>query len=126
MRNPQPMIEAMARLAGGPKSLTNGINMELYLQQAQAYDKMLESSWDRFLQGMAVMNTDHPFASVRCRELKKWGESDEFHRLMKGLDDDAQRPKCPGCSRAIEDGWKFCRSCGKSLVKPSDNHSSGD
>ncbi len=65
MKGSSSVVETMIRLAGGPKSITGTVSLDLYLQQAEAYDKLQESHWDRFLQGIAVMNMDHPFLSVR-------------------------------------------------------------
>lgn len=60
--------------------------LELYLRQADAYDKLLESNWDKILQGMAVMHMDHPFLAVRAREIVRWGESEQFRRIRAALD----------------------------------------
>jgi Zn-dependent protease with chaperone function len=116
MRSPRPMMDAMIRLAGGSRTLTGSINFELYMEQTQEYDKLLESTWDKVLQGLAVMQRDHPLNSVRCRELHHWCGGDEFQRLLQGLDQQAVRGRCPTCGRAVEDDWKFCRGCGKPIA----------
>lgn len=123
MRSPQPMMDAMVRLAGGPKSITSNVNFKLYMEQTQAYDKLLESTWDKVLQGFAVMQRDHPLNSVRCRELNNWCGSDEFQRLMRGLSEQPSGHWCPTCGTAAQVDWKYCRGCGKPLVNPSENAS---
>jgi Zn-dependent protease with chaperone function len=46
MGGSEAVVDTMIRLAGGPKSITQDVDVALYLEQAQAYDKLLESEWD--------------------------------------------------------------------------------
>jgi Zn-dependent protease with chaperone function len=118
MRSSKPMIETMIRLAGGPKAITGQVDLDLYMQQSEMYDKLLESSWDKFLQGLAVMNMDHPLLSVRARELARWGESEQFQRILASLSTSGG-PHCQQCREPIQVDWKFCKHCGKPLVQPA-------
>jgi hypothetical protein len=105
----------MVRLAGGPKSITGKVNMDLYARQAEAYDKLQDSKWDKLLQGLAIMYQDHPFLSVRTREIISWCESEHFQRLLQAAGEAekvAAAPKCPGCGHPLQEHWKFCSSCG--------------
>ncbi|MCW8133894.1 MAG: M48 family metallopeptidase [Planctomycetota bacterium] len=81
MGSDQPVVEVMARLAGGPKSITSEIDLGLYAKQAEAYDTLMESKWDQILQGMVAMSQQHPFLAVRANEIRTWCRSDEFLRL---------------------------------------------
>ncbi|OPY55899.1 MAG: heat shock protein HtpX [Pelotomaculum sp. PtaU1.Bin035] len=116
MEDHQPVVDTMIRLAGGPKSITGKVNIELYIKQAEAYDKLIdESIWDRILQGVAIMNADHPFLAVRTREIMKWSQSDHMQRILKCIREDETAPKCPVCGKALKENWKFCRSCGTKI-----------
>jgi Zn-dependent protease with chaperone function len=114
MKGTSSVVETMIRLAGGPKTLTGKVNLELYLRQAEAYDKLLDSQWDKFLQGMAVMNMDHPFLSVRAREIARWGETEHFERVLDALAQEAW-PRCGKCGTPVRADWKFCKSCGQAI-----------
>ena len=114
MKGSSPVVHTMIRLAGGPKTLTGKVNLELYLGQAEAFDKLLESQWDRLLQGMAAMSMDHPFLSVRAREVTRWGETEHFQRMVDALAQDAG-PRCRGCGTPMRSDWKFCKTCGKAI-----------
>lgn len=81
MGSDKPVVEVMARLAGGPKSITKNLNLELYAKQAEAYDQLMESKWDQVLQGMMVMSQQHPFLAVRANEIRTWCRSEAFLRL---------------------------------------------
>ena len=61
-----------ARLAGGPKSITSELNLEELAEQADLYDAFCKNGlWNKTLQTYAVMDQDHPFTSVRVREMLK-------------------------------------------------------
>ncbi|MBQ4087466.1 MAG: M48 family metalloprotease [Clostridia bacterium] len=115
MQGSSSMVETMIRLAGGSKDLTSKINADLFLQQAKDYDTLIdESKLNKALQYLMVMNQEHPFLAVRAHEIDTWCKSDDFKTLMEyanGTD-----KTCPACGALVEDGWQFCKKCGKELV----------
>lgn len=115
MQNPQPVVETMLRLAGGPKSITGGVNLDRYVEQADTYDHLLESKWDKLLQGVAVMQESHPFLSVRTREIRKWCATDHFTRLAEALRSSSSPRLCPACAQPVRSEARFCPSCGSPL-----------
>jgi Zn-dependent protease with chaperone function len=116
MGDSRPLVETMVRLAGGPKAITGNINLEAWLKQAEAYDQLNKSDWDKVLQSLAVMNNDHPFPAVRSREITKWCETDAFKRLCGTVKKLSTSPKCPKCGSMVEKQWKFCQDCGQLLA----------
>jgi len=113
MRNPEAVVTTMIRLAGGPKHLTEHVNVAEYLEQARAYDSLQDSSWDKILQGLAIMNSTHPFCSVRAREVRHWGQSDAYRRLMRAAEKIPAVSQCPRCGKPTPPVWKFCADCGQ-------------
>ena len=112
MKGSQSVVETMIRLAGGSKSITGKVNLDLYLKQAEAYDKLHESQWDKFLQGVAVMKMDHPFLSVRAREITRWCQTEQFQCILQALEQ-PEGPKCPACGASVRANWKFWNNCGQ-------------
>ena len=113
--SPEVVSSTMARLAGGPKSITAAINMAEWAEQADRYDEIYNDGiWNKTLQTYNTMMQDHPFAAVRVREILKWCETEDYSRLKASLPvlDDS---RCPRCGRLVDDSWKFCRNCGTSL-----------
>ena len=108
----QPVIETMIRLAGGPKSITGGVDIDAYAAQADAYDEMLSSTWDSVLQGVAIMAQSHPFAAVRVREIRDWAARPEFGAFAQALTENESARRCPGCGACTEAAWQFCQQCG--------------
>jgi len=58
---------------------------------------------------------DHPFPTVRAREITRWCESEDFQRIQRGLCDESSTLKCAKCGETIAEDWKFCRKCGQAL-----------
>lgn len=104
---PKATISLMSRLAGGPKSITDDINLVELAEQADKYDAICkDGAWNRVLQTYAIMGNDHPYTSVRIRETLRWVASDSYQKLRK------KYPSCPYCYREIAPGARFCKNCG--------------
>ena len=104
---PKATISLMSRLAGGPKSITDDINLVELAEQADKYDAICkDGAWNRVLQTYAIMGNDHPYTSVRIRETLRWVASDSYQKLRK------KYPSCPYCYREIAQGARFCKNCG--------------
>lgn len=121
--DPLPLAQAMVRLCGGPRCVTGEVDIEQYAAQAEAYDHLLESKWDSFLQNLVVMNYDHPMPAVRTRELLNWGKTPVFQQLAAVAHQSAEPAAegcCPACRRPVRDGAKFCVYCGGILcIQPT-------
>ncbi|MTK53111.1 M48 family metallopeptidase [Paludibacter sp.] len=113
--SPKPVVETMIRLSGGPKSITEKVDIEEYAAQAEAYDALQEKTWDKALQTYAVAFLDHPFSSVRTREILKWCETEQFSILMNNITLQESGTVCSTCYKPIEKDWKFCKYCGMKL-----------
>ena len=126
MGKAEPVVRTMIRLAGGPKSITDKINLELYMEQAKEYDRLLASTRDKMLQATAIMYSNHPFAAVRSREVSGWCGGEQFQLLMTAVSIASPEPdRCPRCGHAAEKHWKFCARCGteRSSVPPANQPS---
>ena len=116
--SPNVVASTMARLSGGPKSITSQIDLEEWASQADEYDKIQNSGlWNKTLQLSVIAGLDHPFSAVRVREILKWGESEKYRILKKNdfLTDTHKRNHCPSCGIEVSEDWRFCRNCGTPL-----------
>jgi Zn-dependent protease with chaperone function len=113
----QTMTNALLRLTGGPEKLTGKINLQEYAKQAEHYYQLRENSkWHKLLQGVAVLNQDHPYSAVRISELMKWSKSRDFQMLHEAVLKYETQVKCASCGRYNEKRNKFCRYCGKPMT----------
>jgi Zn-dependent protease with chaperone function len=115
----EPIMRTMIRLAGGSRAITQDVNLELYLEQAAAYDTLRETLWDRLLQGVAVMQQDHPFLAVRAREIRDWCQTERFVQMAESLQAQRSGERCAQCGSHRQPEWKFCNSCGLRFDTPT-------
>ena len=111
--SPETTARTIARLAGGPASITHQLNMEEWAQQAERYEKIrTDDNWNKTLQTLATAWLTHPFPAVRVREMLKWSDSDQYKRLSSRT---TSTHTCPNCGAEITCDWKYCRFCGALL-----------
>lgn len=114
--SPETVARSMARFSGGPKSVTNNLNMEEWASQADKYDAIRNDGiWNKTLQTLITMQQTHPFCAVRVREILKWGQSTQYKSLMQNLKAEASRVKCKNCGKSVCNDWAYCRHCGTRL-----------
>lgn len=117
--SPEVVASTMARLSGGPKSLTSQINLEEWAKQADSYEQIQNDGlWNKTLQLAVIAGLDHPFSAVRVREILKWGDSEQYRIIKNGGSPSnctGSANKCPKCGQQTESDWKFCRYCGYKL-----------
>ena len=107
---PKTATSMLARLAGGPKDITSKLNLVELAEQADLYDAFCKSGlWNKALQTYAVLDQNHPYTSVRIRELLKWTDTHQYKALT------SSKRICTHCHQAIDDDWRFCQHCGKKI-----------
>ncbi len=113
--SPEVVTSTMLRLAGGPKDVTKNVDINEWVKQAEEYETIRNDGlWNKTLQTLAVMETDHPFSAVRVREILKWAETEQFKNVKRNLEEGPAQT-CPNCRQPIEEDWMFCRHCGSKL-----------
>lgn len=111
--SPETVTRVMARLSGGPRSITNGLNIEEWAKQADKYDEIKNDGlWNKTLQTAVTIGLTHPYSAVRVREILKWGQSTQYKNLMQNLSMEASGKKCPKCAKAVCADWVYCKHCG--------------
>jgi len=107
---PKTTTSMLSRLAGGPRAITSKLNLVELAEQADLYDAFCKSGmWNKALQTYAILDQNHPFTSVRVRELLKWADTSQYKSLT------ISKRICPHCHQAIDESWKFCQNCGKKI-----------
>lgn len=116
--SPETVAGVMARFAGGPRELTQHINMHEWAKQADQYDAIRNDGlWNKTLQIYATMGLSHPFNAVRVREILKWGNSSQYRNLINSPHsaNTTESGRCPHCGRLINPNWPYCKFCKGSL-----------
>ena len=114
--SPETVARVMARLAGGPKSVTGNICLKEWAAQADVYDQFMnENLWNKAQQVSEYADHSHPMAAVRVREILKWGNSSQYHRLKQQILLNKSAVKCQKCGSNVLPDWSYCKSCGTKL-----------
>lgn len=113
--NPDTVSRVMVRLSGGPKSITQNVNIAEWIKQADLYEEIRNDGlWNKALQAYAVLETDHPFSAVRVREILKWSKTEQYNTI-KSYMSRIENNQCPKCGTYIDNNWSYCRTCGRKL-----------
>lgn len=113
--SPETVASFMARLAGGPRSITDNINLQEWAAQADKYDEIYNDGlWNKTLMVYNTMLLDHPYAAVRVREVLNWAETEQYARLKASVPTITDQ-RCQHCGRLIDTSWKYCRNCGNRI-----------
>lgn len=116
--SPETTARVMARLAGGPASITKKIDLAEWAKQADKYEEIrTDDTWNKALQTIATAWLTHPFAAVRVREILRWTTTSQYKMLATQLEGNMEVGHCPNCGAETKPDWLFCKNCGHSLKK---------
>jgi Zn-dependent protease with chaperone function len=113
-RGPDPMQRALFHIIGVPKWMPVDISHSGFLEQADEFDKITESKWDRMLASSLEAGSSHPMPVIRMRELTAWSKSRAFEQLL-GIAEAGhldERVGCAQCGQKLVPEWRFCQFCG--------------
>lgn len=114
--SPEVVARSMARLSGGPKSITNNLNMQEWARQADKYDEIKNDGlWNKALQLSVTIGMSHPFSAVRVREILRWEQSMQYRNLRQNLRALPSGKRCGVCGKTVSGDWGYCKYCGAKL-----------
>lgn len=114
--SPKVVASTMARLSGGPRSITNKINLEEWAKQADMYEEIRNDGlWNKTLQVYAIASQNHPFSAVRVREILNWAKTEQYQMIKERFLLKREAKRCPHCTQFINDDWCYCKFCGVKL-----------
>ena len=70
------------KFAGG-RAGDDRIDLDAFMRQAAEYETQ-GNAWDTVLKVLNTVFQDHPFATVRAAELKRWVDAGDFQRILDG------------------------------------------
>ncbi|MGW0609815.1 M48 family metallopeptidase [Streptomyces sp. NPDC002788] len=108
----QASMRGLMKIAGG--NHLHEMNVDAFLAQAEEYEAGGDLR-DSVLKILNVLPRSHPFTTVRAAELKKWGESRDYQRIMDGHY--ARREEDQDTS--VRDSWRESANHYSSSVKSS-------
>jgi Zn-dependent protease with chaperone function len=116
LRDAQPMQRALFHLCGLPAYAPADVSYTAFLEQAEEFDQVADSSWwNRYLsRGVEKSGMTHPIPALRVREVTVWTQSDNFRQLVgiAELGHSEERLRCAQCGQEVATAWRFCQRCG--------------
>lgn len=114
-------VRTLLKLAGGPERSGDTLSVEEFLKQADDYEDMDESLLNVFYKLELTLEQTHPFPALRAREIKRWAQSEEYRRILRGeyprTEPGAGERRCPRCAFAVSNpNFRFCPECGADLA----------
>lgn len=118
LRSAERVVNTQIRLSGGPAVLTQHVNIDEFVKQADEFENYGSNILKSLLKNILALGETHPFAAVRVREILKWSHSWEYRKHIKNtevFDRLANQSICPCCGNEIEPEWAFCKKCGNKI-----------
>lgn len=118
LRSAERVVNTQIRLSGGPAVLTQHVNIDEFVKQADEFENYGSNILKSLLKNILALGETHPFAAVRVREILKWSHSWEYRKHIKNtevIDRLANQSICPCCGNEIEPEWAFCKKCGNKI-----------
>ena len=75
-------ISVLAKLAGLPKAYYDSFDIQSFLTQAQEFEDMDSSLYNKILKIISAKGTTHPWTVLRAKELENWVNSGEYNRII--------------------------------------------
>jgi Zn-dependent protease with chaperone function len=119
-QDPDVCVRVDMKLAGGSGRVTAMLNEDEFIKQADDYDDMGDNLLDALYQFDMTAWQTHPFPALRAREIRRWSETEEYRRILRGeyprMNDADLDRRCKRCMALVENPmFRFCPECGETL-----------
>ncbi len=100
VQNPEVIMSVLMKLAGGSPTLAPKLNLQAFIEQAQAYQSISDTELGAMLKSTQTAQLTHPVPVLRAKEIKNWASSQEYQKLLQNYK--------KGCivNNAIQGGWR--------------------
>lgn len=82
-QDPRVVSSVLMKLAGGSPSLAGQLNLDAFLAQARAYDKISDTEIGQNLKEAQSSQLTHPLPVLRAREIQRWVSSKEYESVLQ-------------------------------------------
>lgn len=83
VQEPKVVMSVLMKLAGGSPTLAPRLNLEAFIEQARAYDRMSDSQLGELLKNAQTQQLTHPVPVIRAQAIDRWGSSAEYQKLLE-------------------------------------------
>ena len=82
-QDPKVVMSILMKLAGGSPTLASQLNLDAFIEQARAYDKISNTEIGEMLKSAHTSQLTHPVPVLRAREIDRWASSREYQNLLQ-------------------------------------------
>lgn len=109
--------QALIKMAGLPARYQGRVSVADLRRQAQDFDDIQETTFDKLIRFMAGYENAQPFTIIRASQLFQWVDSGEYQRILDRDENLVIPPeaRCPQCEAPFQAGDSFCSRCGAAL-----------
>lgn len=81
-QDPRVVASVLMKLAGGTPRLAAQLNLDAFLEQAQAYELGSQTELGQMIRQMQTAPLTHPLPVLRAKEIDTWGKSSTYFSLL--------------------------------------------
>lgn len=79
------VTEALSKIAGYSKTLSDPISVEAIKQQADTFEEYVDDNWmAKLIKVQSMLRQTHPYTVLRVKEILAWSESDGYKDILSG------------------------------------------
>lgn len=79
------VTEALSKIAGYSKTLSDPVSVEAIKQQADTFQEYVDDNWmAKLIKVQSMLRQTHPYTVLRVKEILAWSESDHYNAILSG------------------------------------------
>ena len=82
IQDPKIVMSVLMKLAGGSPTIAPQLNLDAFIEQANAYDSVLTDSLGELLQTAQTAQLTHPVPVIRAREISRWASTSQYQAIL--------------------------------------------
>ena len=84
-QDPVAVAEALSKIAGYSKTLSDPVSVEAIKEQADTFEEYVDDNWmAKFIKVQSMLRQTHPYTVLRVKEILAWAESDQYKDILSG------------------------------------------
>lgn len=105
-QNARTVASVLMKLSGGSPTLSPQLNLDAFIEQANAYDAISDSEMGELLKRMKTDELSHPVPVLRAREISRWAATPDYQSLLSVRALPSQADHKATEEGTIKGGWR--------------------
>ncbi|MEL6350998.1 MAG: M48 family metallopeptidase [Cyanobacteria bacterium J06627_28] len=105
-QNARTVASVLMKLSGGSPTLSPQLNLDAFIEQANAYDAISDSEMGELLKRMKTDELSHPVPVLRAREISRWAATPDYQSLLTQRNMAENKNKDNQTKVTVFGGWR--------------------